>query len=252
MHPLAAEIIAIGDEVLNGEIVNSNASHIATRLNDAGWRVIRHTVIADDADAILAAFAEADARARVVIVSGGLGPTRDDITSECAARFFGVERVLDEDVLERIRAFFERVGYPMSENNRSQAMFPRGAVVLPNPEGTAPGFRMSRDGKHFFFVPGVPREMKRMLDREILPFLDGVLPPGLTARRSFCARSGWANRAWTSGSRTRRPACPASRSASGPSSRTTSCGSSRKGRTAPTRRPASRASGRRWRRGSGR
>src|SRR3990172_2915623 len=125
MQPLAAEIIAIGDEVSNGEIVTSNAAHIAARLSEAGWRVVRHTVVGDAADAILAAFAEAESRARVVIVSGGLGPTRDDITSECAA-----------------------------------------------------GFRMSRGDRHFFFVPGVPREMKRMLDREILPFLEELLPPG--------------------------------------------------------------------------
>jgi len=178
MQPLAAEIIAIGDEVSNGEIVNSNAAHVAARLSEAGWRVVRHTVVGDAADAILASFAEAESRARVVIVSGGLGPTRDDITSECAARFFGVRRVLDEAVLEGIRAFFERVGYPMTENNRNQAMFPEGAAVLPNPLGTAPGFRMSRGDRHFFFVPGVPREMKRMLDREILPFLEELLPPG--------------------------------------------------------------------------
>ncbi len=178
MQLLAAEIIAIGDEVLNGEIVNSNAAHVAARLEDAGWQVARHTVVGDDEDAILAAFAEAESRAGVVIVSGGLGPTRDDITSACAARFFGVDRVLDEDVLKGIRTFFERVGYPMSENNRNQAMFPEGAVVLPNPLGTAPGFRMRRGDRHFFFVPGVPREMKRMLDHEILPFLRGILPEG--------------------------------------------------------------------------
>ncbi len=178
MQPLAAEIIAIGDEVLNGEIVNSNAAHLAVRLEDAGWRVMRHTVVGDAEEAILAAFAEAASRARVVIVSGGLGPTRDDITSECAARFFDVRRVLNEDVLGGIQAFFERVGYPMTENNRNQAMFPEGSAVLPNPLGTAPGFRMSRGDRHFFFVPGVPREMKRMLDREILPFLEGILPEG--------------------------------------------------------------------------
>ncbi len=189
MQSLEAEIIAIGDEVLRGEIVNSNAAFIATALQDAGWRVVRHAVVADDAEAILAAFREGEARARVVIVSGGLGPTRDDITSACAARHFGVRRVLDEDVLETIRAFFERVGYPMSENNRNQALFPEGAVILPNPLGTAPGFRMSRGDAHFFFVPGVPREMERMLKVEILPFLEGILPEGahraVTLLRTF-------------------------------------------------------------------
>ncbi|MFQ5456944.1 MAG: competence/damage-inducible protein A [Myxococcota bacterium] len=178
MEARAAEIIAIGNEVLNGEIVNSNAGFIASRLGDAGWRVVRHTVVADDEADILQAFGEAEARARVVIVSGGLGPTRDDITSACAARFFGVERHLDKEVLAGIRAFFERVNYPMTENNRNQALFPEGAVVLPNPMGTAPGFRMARGERHFFFVPGVPREMKRMLDHEILPFLEGLLAPG--------------------------------------------------------------------------
>jgi nicotinamide-nucleotide amidase len=178
MQSLAAEIIAIGNEVLNGEIVNANAAFMASQLGDAGWRVVRHTTVADDAGEILQAFGEAEARARVVIVSGGLGPTRDDITSECAARFFGVERVLDEEVLAGIQAFFDRVRYPMSENNRNQALFPVGAVVLPNPIGTAPGFRMCRGDKHFFFLPGVPAEMKRMMAREVLPFLDGLLSPG--------------------------------------------------------------------------
>src|SRR4030042_4171749 len=187
MHTRAAEIIAIGDEVLRGEIVNSNAALIASALEDVGWCVVRHTVGADDPEATLAAFREA--RARIVLVSGGLGPTRDDITSECAARHFGVRRVLDEEVLEGIRAFFERVGYPMSENNRNQALFPEGAVILRNPLGTAPGFRLSRGEKHFFFVPGVPRELARMLHAEILPFLEGILPEGahraVTLLRTF-------------------------------------------------------------------
>jgi nicotinamide-nucleotide amidase len=179
MQNLAVEIIAIGNEVLNGEIVNTNAAFMASELCDAGWRVARHTTVADDAGEILQAFREAEARARVVIVSGGLGPTRDDITSECAGRFFGVERVLDEKVLAGIQAFFDRVRYPMSENNRNQALFPVGAVVLPNPIGTAPGFRMHRGDKHFFFLPGVPTEMKRMMAREVLPFLEGLLPSGV-------------------------------------------------------------------------
>jgi nicotinamide-nucleotide amidase len=108
MQPLAAEIIAIGDEVLNGEIVNSNAAQVAARLEDAGWRVTRHTVVGDDADAILAAFAEAESRARVVIVSGGLGPTRDDIRQ--SRRDFGAAAAGRGMLGDR--AFFERVGYP--------------------------------------------------------------------------------------------------------------------------------------------
>ena len=178
MNALAAEIIAIGNEVLNGEIVNSNAAFIAARLSEEGWEVVRQTVVADAEAAIIAAFRSAESCASVVFVCGGLGPTRDDITSACAARFFGVERHLDEDVLAGIRAFFERVRYPMSENNRNQAMFPAGAIVIPNPIGTAPGFRMARGEKHFFFMPGVPREMKQMLEKEILPFLDTRLPAG--------------------------------------------------------------------------
>jgi nicotinamide-nucleotide amidase len=178
MESLAAEIIAIGNEVLNGEIVNANAAFLAARLGDAGWRVVRHSVVADAEADILQAFREAEARARVVVVTGGLGPTRDDITSACAARYFGVERRLDEAVLEGIRAFFERVRYPMTENNRNQALFPEGAVVLPNPLGTAPGFRMARGDRHFFFMPGVPREMKRMMEHEVIPFLEKLLPPG--------------------------------------------------------------------------
>ena len=115
------------------------------------------------------AFHRAAQRAQVVLVSGGLGPTRDDLTAEVLAQSFGRKLVLDPAALETIRAFFRSVGREMTENNAKQALFPEGAEVLPNPVGTAPGFMVEERGTLFFCMPGVPRELMRMMDEQVLP-----------------------------------------------------------------------------------
>jgi competence/damage-inducible protein CinA-like protein len=167
-----AEVITIGDELLRGEIVDSNKARIADRLLllDVGCR---HQVsVLDDPADMQDAFRRAAERSDLVLVSGGLGPTRDDLTTEVLAKTFGHELELDTDSLEEIRAFFSRVGREMAEVNRKQAFFPTGADVLRNPIGTAPGFSLRVGGAVFFAMPGVPRELDKMMDEQVLPRIE--------------------------------------------------------------------------------
>ena len=164
-----AWVLTIGDELLRGEIVDSNKSFLSQRLLQLDLEAARHVTVADEAQAIEQILREAAARARVILISGGLGPTRDDITTEVVARTFGRELVRSPDVLAQIRAFFEAVGREMAENNAKQADFPAGAEILPNPIGTAPGFMLEAEGALLFCMPGVPRELYRMMDEQVLP-----------------------------------------------------------------------------------
>lgn len=166
---MKAEILTIGDELLRGEIIDSNKSFLSDRLLGLDIETHFHSSVRDDPTDMIDAFQRAAARSDVVLVSGGLGPTRDDLTAQILAQAFGRELVLDEDALAGIRAFFEGVGREMSENNASQAYFPAGAEVLPNPIGTAPGFLVEEAGAAFFCMPGVPRELMRMMDEQVLP-----------------------------------------------------------------------------------
>jgi len=180
-------VLTIGDELLRGEIVDSNKSHLSQRMLALDLESARHVSVPDDPAAIEEVLREAAARARVVLVSGGLGPTRDDLTTEVAARTFGRKLYRDPDALEHIRAFFRRFNREMAENNAKQADFPEGAVVLPNPLGTAPGFMLEvtgADGElaQLFFMPGVPRELYRMLDEEVVPRIGARLGRGRVVR----------------------------------------------------------------------
>jgi nicotinamide-nucleotide amidase len=166
-----AEIITIGDEVLRGEIVDSNKAFLSERLLDLGIECHYHTSVRDIAEDMSDAFVRAISRCDAVLVSGGLGATRDDLTAAVLARTLGREMLLDRASLETIREFFRRLGREMSENNAKQAYFPSGAEVLANPVGTAPGFVIEQDGALVFCLPGVPREMKRMMDEQVLPRL---------------------------------------------------------------------------------
>ena len=173
-----AWVLTIGDELLRGEIVDSNKSFLSQRLLQLDLETARHVTIADDAGEIEATLREAAARARVVLISGGLGPTRDDITTEVVAGTFGRKLVRDAEVLEGIAEFFRAVGREMAANNAKQADFPEGAEVLPNPLGTAPGFMLEADGALLFCMPGVPRELYRMMDEEVLPRVAARLRDG--------------------------------------------------------------------------
>jgi nicotinamide-nucleotide amidase len=168
---MKAEILTIGDELLRGEIVDSNKAFLSERLLSLDIETRFQSSVRDDPADMTDAFLRAASRADVVLVSGGLGPTRDDLTAEVLARSFGRELVLDEAALAAIQAFFRSVGREMAPNNAKQALFPEGAEVLPNPIGTAPGFRLEVKGTSFFCLPGVPREMMRMTDEQVLPRL---------------------------------------------------------------------------------
>lgn len=165
------EIICTGDEVLSGKIVNTNFAYMSQRLEDFGLSVKWETTVGDDREDLLQAFQRAGQRADAVIVNGGLGPTVDDLSQEVAAQAAGVKLVLSEEWLARMQDFFIRRGRTMSANNTKQAMLPEGAELVDNPVGTACGFALTIGRARFFFTPGVPRELRRMLGHEILPRL---------------------------------------------------------------------------------
>jgi nicotinamide-nucleotide amidase len=165
------EIICTGDEVVSGKIVNTNWSYMTQKLEDFGLSVSWGTIVGDDRVELLAAFRLAGERADAVIVNGGLGPTVDDLSQEIAARAASVELALDEGWLARMEDFFRRRNRVMSPNNRKQAMLPVGSEILDNPVGTACGFAIDIGRARFFFTPGVPRELYRMLEEQIVPRL---------------------------------------------------------------------------------
>ena len=165
------EILCTGDEVLTGKIVNSNFSYMSQKLEDAGLTVIWGTTVGDDREALLSAFKFASERADIVIVNGGLGPTVDDLSQEIAAQAAGVELVLHEEWLAKMEEFFSRRSRTMPANNRKQAMLPATAEFIDNPVGTACGFALDIGKARFYFTPGVPRELRRMLEAEIIPRL---------------------------------------------------------------------------------
>ena len=180
------EILCTGDEILSGKTVNTNYSHIARRLVEEDLGIAWGTTVGDDRDALREAFRQAAARADVVIVNGGLGPTVDDLSQEMAAEAAGVQLVLHEAWLERMEGFYAKRGRAMPPNNRKQAMLPEGAEFIDNPIGTACGFAVTIAGARFYFTPGVPREMKRMLDEQIIPrLLARAGRPGVTRLKRF-------------------------------------------------------------------
>jgi len=165
------EVICTGDEVLTGKIVNTNFSYISQKLEDAGLSVQWETTVGDDRENLLLAFKLAGQRADAVIVNGGLGPTIDDLSQEIAAQAAGVELALNEEWLTRMEEFFRRRSRVMAPNNKKQAMLPTSAEVIDNPIGTACGFALDIGRARFFFTPGVPRELRRMLEEQIIPRL---------------------------------------------------------------------------------
>ncbi|WP_158928660.1 CinA family nicotinamide mononucleotide deamidase-related protein [Acidisphaera sp. S103] len=163
------EIICTGDEVLTGKITNTNFSYMAQKLEDVGLSVYAETTVGDDRESLLAAFKLASTRADAVIVNGGLGPTVDDLSQEIAAQAAGVELVLHQEWLTRMEEFFTRRMRTMPPNNVKQAMLPATAEMIDNPIGTACGFALDIGKARFFFTPGVPRELRRMLEEQVIP-----------------------------------------------------------------------------------
>jgi nicotinamide-nucleotide amidase len=165
------EIICTGDEVLTGKIVNTNFSYMSQKLEDVGLAVQWETTVGDSRAELLRAFQLAGERADAVIVNGGLGPTVDDLSQEIAAQAAGVELVLHEGWLRRMEEMFRLRSRVMPPNNRKQAMLPATAEMIDNPVGTACGFALDIGKARFFFTPGVPRELRRMLEEQIIPRL---------------------------------------------------------------------------------
>jgi nicotinamide-nucleotide amidase len=165
------EIICTGDEVLTGATVNTNFSHISQKLGEVGLEVRWGTTVGDDRETLLQAFRLAAERVDAVIVNGGLGPTVDDLSQEVAAQAAGVELLFSPEWFAKMEELFRRRSRIMPPSNRKQAMLPAGAELLDNPIGTACGFALDIGKARFYFTPGVPRELHRMLDEQIIPRL---------------------------------------------------------------------------------
>jgi nicotinamide-nucleotide amidase len=176
---MKAEILAVGTEILLGDIVNTNSHYISKRLADLGISVYYQTVVGDNEGRLYDAYKLAFERADIVIATGGLGPTKDDLTKEIGAKYFDKELVLHEESLDYIKNFFDRLNRPMSEGNRKQAIFPKGSIILANPNGTAPGCIIEENNKILIMMPGPPKEMAPMFEDSVVPYLqkfsDGVL-----------------------------------------------------------------------------
>lgn len=182
---MKAEIISIGDELLIGQVINSNQAEIARELNSVGIAVGRMTTVGDTMQEILDAFGSALATHDVVTVTGGLGPTHDDITRTAVCTFFGTDLVQHEETLAHIREIFSQRNLKMLARNEDQALVPEGCMVIPNGLGTAPGYLFERAGKVFIVMPGVPFEMRGMISDFVIPYLRKKNPAFVITHRTL-------------------------------------------------------------------
>ncbi len=169
---MVAEILAVGTELLMGQIVNTNAQYLTKRLNDVGVNVYYHSVVGDNPIRLKECLRLALSRSDVVITTGGLGPTKDDITKETVAEIMGMKLVRHEETFRNIRCFFERVNRKMMNNNTKQADIPEGCIIIQNNNGTAPGCLIEKDGKTIIMLPGPPKEMIPMFEETIYPYFE--------------------------------------------------------------------------------
>ena len=170
-----AAILSTGDEITTGKVVDTNSNYIADKLIEAGLDVASIVTVGDVSDRIIWAWEQAMVHADVIVSTGGIGPTADDLTTELVAKVAGVELTFSEEVAENIRRIFASLNRTMPENNLKQAQFPAGATIIPNHLGTAPGYRLELETphgrKHLIVLPGVPREMKPMMEESVLPWI---------------------------------------------------------------------------------
>ncbi len=171
MKMILAELLSIGDELLFGQTLDTNTHWMSTELSKIGVKVIRKTTVGDVESEMLKAFAEAEQRADIVLITGGLGPTSDDLTKPCLATYFQCGMAMHEEALAEVTEFFKSRGRELTELNRLQALLPTACEKITNPIGTAPGMWFDRGQKVFMSMPGVPHEMKRMMTDHVLPRL---------------------------------------------------------------------------------
>lgn len=174
MKQIIAEILAIGDELLYGQTLDTNSHWISGELDKVSIKVIRRTTIGDREDQILTALAEAEQRADIILITGGLGPTSDDLTKPCLAKYFNCEIRMHEEALADLTEFFKSRGRELTDTNRQQAALPVCCTMVRNPMGTAAGMWFDKNGKVFVSMPGVPHEMRNMMTQTIIPRLQEV------------------------------------------------------------------------------
>jgi len=171
MKNILAEIVTIGDEILYGQIVDSNSQWMSAELDKVGIKIVRKTTIGDTEEEILNILTEAESRADIILITGGLGPTNDDLTKPCLVKYFDTKLVMNEAALTNLTSIFDKLGKPVSEVNRKQAELPETCEMVPNNMGTAAGMWFDKNGKTFVSMPGVPHEMKLMMTDFIIPKL---------------------------------------------------------------------------------
>jgi len=171
MKIILAEILTIGDEILYGQIVDTNSQWMSAELDKVGVKIARKTTIGDSEEEILGALQEAENRADIVLITGGLGPTNDDLTKPCLVKYFDTKLILNQESLDNVTAIFKKLGRPLSDVNKQQAMLPEACEMIPNDMGTASGMWFDKNGKTFMSMPGVPHEMKLMMSSYVIPKL---------------------------------------------------------------------------------
>jgi nicotinamide-nucleotide amidase len=168
---MKAEIIAIGSELLLGQIIDTNSSYIAKRLAENGIELVQTTTVGDDLPRMKEVIREAINHSNIVITTGGIGPTEDDLTREAIAEFFQRPLTFQPHLMEQIETLFKKRGFRMAENNRKQAYIPEGSIPIENPKGTAPGFIVEYSNGSIISIPGVPPEMEYLMENTVIPYL---------------------------------------------------------------------------------
>ncbi len=187
---MKAYLISIGDELLIGQTINTNVAFIGSAISGINIDIIKSSVVGDDLDSILSEFKEAYQKADVIITTGGLGPTHDDITRSSITKFFNTELILDEKVLEDVQQFFSMRGRELTELNRQQALIPKNSISIRNSKGTSPGFWIEENNKIFIVLPGVPTEMKEMMNSFVIPELKMKNKSSLITQRLILQTTG--------------------------------------------------------------
>jgi nicotinamide-nucleotide amidase len=183
MSQNTVEIITIGDEILYGQTLDTNSHWISQELDHLGLKLVHKTTVADHEEAILTAFAEAEKRAQIILITGGLGPTQDDLTKPCLAKYFDTPLVIFPQALAEIKELLKNRGRDLNPHNVKQAELPQSCQMISNQLGTAPGMWFEKNGKIFISMPGVPREMKKMMTDIILPRFKQRFETDITVHR---------------------------------------------------------------------